>query len=151
MEQQSIDKIVKTLKDHNICTIATVDKEGNPLAHTVTYISEGLHVYFSTNPASRKAVNFRLNSTVAYTIDKYVEDWSETIGLQVTAKVAKVDEASETAGVMRKFMKKFPQVMKFPPEYISTIKLYKLIPLEIIYLDNSQGFGYSEKYIMHNE
>ena len=50
------------LDDANDMTIATVHKDGNPQANTVSYVNDGLNIYFGSAANSQKARNLARDS-----------------------------------------------------------------------------------------
>lgn len=55
MTQELKDKVNKYLPDHNYLNLATVSSQGNPMAHTMAYVSKDLVVYLTTNKLRGKS------------------------------------------------------------------------------------------------
>jgi nitroimidazol reductase NimA-like FMN-containing flavoprotein (pyridoxamine 5'-phosphate oxidase superfamily) len=70
MSDEIKQKIVDYLSSQFHLSLATVTAGGIPLAHTVTYASEGATIYFVSDKTSRKMQNIMKNGKVAYTVDE---------------------------------------------------------------------------------
>ena len=70
------------LESQQTLTLATASAGGVPHAATLLYAGEGLTLYVWTRPDAVTAQHIDQNPTVAFTIDQYTADWSETKGIQ---------------------------------------------------------------------
>jgi len=144
MKAETFKSIENYLESHGLMTLATVTPEGNPLAHSVEYVSIGNTVYFSSHPQMRKMHNIEHNSHVAYTVDEDYQDWTKIRGVQMIGKASFVEDKDELNNVMAKYIEKFPQVKTFPPEFAKALKFVKVEPVEAIWMDNTVEVGYRE-------
>ncbi|MCL3779379.1 pyridoxamine 5'-phosphate oxidase family protein [Prolixibacteraceae bacterium JC049] len=142
--EQTIKNIEAYLQTHGLLTLATVSAEGQPMAHSVEYISEGNTVYFISHEGTRKVANIKENSKVAYTVDEDYQDWSQIQGIQMEGKASFIEEENEKNRIRQKYVERFPQVMNFPPEFAQAMCLIKVEPIHAKYIDNTKGMGHHE-------
>lgn len=141
MKEETIKSIESYLKAHGLMTLATVTADGNPIAHSVEYVSEGNTVYFTTHGGMRKVANIKNNPNVGYTVDEDYPDWTKIQGIQMQGKASLLEDESEIQRIMAIYLEKFPQVKNFPPEFSSQMVLIKVEPVLGRFIDNSKGQG----------
>lgn len=143
MAEELKTKIYEYLADHYYLNLATVSPQGNPMAHTMAYVSEGAVVYLATNKNTRKVQNIMNNPHVAYTVDEDDPDWFDMKALQVEGKASIITDENELREVGEIMVAKFPIAADMPPD--SDIIMIKIKPEIVYYLDYSIEFGYREK------
>lgn len=145
MSQEVKQKIVDYLSSHDHLRLATVTPEGNPLAHTVTYVSEDATVYFISDKSSRKIQNLIKSPRTAYTVDENYKDLQSTQGVQMEGVATIISTKEEMERVMGLLLKKFPQLTALPsnPNMVAV----KVTPKEGYFLDNTVRFGYRDRVI----
>ncbi|MHA1683108.1 MAG: pyridoxamine 5'-phosphate oxidase family protein [Promethearchaeota archaeon] len=81
--------VISYLDSHRILTMATASKEGDPDATALEYANDGVVVYVTCRPGSRKVSNIKENSRVFFEIHDDVEIAKESLkhlqALQVSA------------------------------------------------------------------
>jgi len=145
MAQALREAIVSYLDEHRHCALATVTPEGNAHISTVSYVNQGLEIYFMTDPGSRKAKNIEARPTIAIAVGEDYLDWDEIRGVHLTGAVEWIHNETELKKVQKMFAEKFPQVHKYLNAYgvtIDIIPFLKITPTEIDYLDYSKGFNH---------
>ncbi len=143
MENKEIkEKIADYLTSHNILTLATVTPEGNPLAHTVEYASEGTTVYVATSNSRRKTLNILRNPHVAYTVDEDYKDWLTIQGVQMEGVAAVLSRKEDIERAVAVYLGKFPFVAEFPPN--PDMVFIKIEPVAGFFLDYTKGFTHSD-------
>ena len=85
MNKELRDQIVSIIDDVNDMTIATVREDGFPQATTVSYVNDGLTIYFMTAEDAQKAKNIARNGKVSLTINRDYQNWNEIEGLSMGA------------------------------------------------------------------
>jgi len=125
-------------------TLATVNEEGQPMAHSVEYVSDGTTIYFASHPQLRKMQNIGKNPKVAYTVDEDYQDWSQIQGIQMLGRASYVQDEKELKHVMEMYVQKFPQVSSYPPEFSQQLQLVKVEPVQARFIDNTKGMGHNE-------
>ena len=69
MDNKSRQEIVAILARANDMTIATMRPDGYPQATTVSYVNDGMNIYFGTGVDSQKARNIAGCDKVSLTIN----------------------------------------------------------------------------------
>lgn len=133
-------KAMEYLQANHTLRLATVTSDGQPMAHTVEYVTDGQFLYFSTSIKSRKAMNIASNSKTGGAIDEFMEDWNQIKGLQLEFKTSQVTDQIEIEKVMGLFIAKFPQMKDMPPS--PDMGVYKLEITHGHMLDYTLGFGH---------
>ena len=98
MDPRLKQEIISILDDANDVTIATVREDGYPQATTVSYVNEGLTIYFGCAADSQKAKNIARNSKVSLTVNLPYGSWNEIRGLSLGGRAERVTEARSGKG-----------------------------------------------------
>ncbi len=144
MDKALRDQIISIIDDVQDMTIATVRDDGYPQATTVSYVNDGLTIYFGTDEDSQKARNIARNNKISVTINRDYGDWDEIEGLSMGAVATPVSDPEEIEKVGSLLFKKFPQVAQYVPTGAEGVALFRLEPKVISLLDYSKGFGHTE-------
>ncbi len=143
--------ILEYLETHNVMTIASCAKDV-PWAAAVFYASDGLDLYFFSNPRSRHGVNMAANATVSAAIHEDYSNWREIRGIQLEGRAERLRGLKMKARFWKVYTKFF-FVAKFfrsgplretVQRKLAGIRLYRIAPRAVWYLDNSRGFGHRE-------
>lgn len=145
MDQSVKNQIISIIDDADDLSIATVREDGYPQATTVSFMNDGLTIYFGTSTDSQKAKNIAKSDKVSLTINRPYEDWSEITGLSMGGKACRVTDSEEFESVVQLMFKKFPQI----PDYALTdnsveLAIFRIDPIVISLLDYRQGFGHTD-------
>ncbi len=148
MAQELKQQILNYMESHNTMTLATCG-DGGPWAATVFYASNGLDLYFFSDPKTRHCQNLMANSKVAVTIQEDYADWAKIKGIQLEGEVATVDSIREKAKAMAAYTRKYPSIIKIFTDPAGgvlykaflKVKFYRVQPQRVCYIDNEQGFG----------
>jgi nitroimidazol reductase NimA-like FMN-containing flavoprotein (pyridoxamine 5'-phosphate oxidase superfamily) len=138
-------QIVSIIDDIDDMTIATVREDGFPQATTVSYVNDGLTIYFGTGAHAQKARNLARSDKVSLTINRPYKSWDEIEGVSVGGRAVKVSDQQEQQKVGALMFKKFPQIAKYadsPPD--TELAIYRVDPIVISLLDYRKGFGHTE-------
>jgi len=110
--------------------------------------------YFFSDPASRHIIESLENGQAAAAIFAASSSWQEIRGIQMTGVVKAVSSGLEAIAAIRAYLKKFPFTRDFFDSGDSVnlaaftkrfkVKLYRLNPSLVYYLDNSIRFGFRE-------
>ncbi len=138
---QIIDLLTRT----NDLTIATLRPDGFPHATVVSYVSDGLDIYFGCAKDSQKARNLVRNPRVSVTVYEPASDWNKIEGLSLAALASEVTDPDELARFGQLMVEKFPQVSDFVTGDMEDMKIIKLHPVVISILDYRKGFGHTEQ------
>ena len=140
-QQETISSILARGKD---LTLATVRPDGYPQATTVSYVSDGLSVYFGCGETSQKAANIALNAKVSYTVDLPYEAWDEIRSLSAGGHGVRVTDPAEIAKVTALMVEKFPEFASVAPADLAATWLFRIDAKVFSILDYSKGFGHTE-------
>ena len=140
------------LAAHNVMTIASCD--GNvPWAAAVFYASDEFDLYFFSNPKSRHGGNMTANSIVSAAIHEDYSDWRAIRGIQLEGRAERLRSLKLQARFWEVYLKKFPFVKQFflagsaggmLQKKLAGVRLYRIVPQTLYYIDNSRGFGHRE-------
>ena len=144
MTPAECEKIVSIIDAAADFTIATVRPDGWPQATTVSFVNDGLKLYFGTWIKSQKAQNIAACDKVAVTIDLPYKTWKDIRGLALSGHARKVDKPEELARVSELMFKKFPQLSEFVTADAPEMAIYRVDPEIVSVLDYTKGFGQTE-------
>lgn len=128
-------------------TIATVREDGFPQATTVSYVNDGLTIYFGTGAHAQKAHNIARCDKVSLTINAPYASWDEIEGVSIGGRASKVTDTEEQNRVGQLMFSKFPQIAQYaanPPD--TELVIFRVDPVVISLLDYSKGFGHADLF-----
>lgn len=136
-------KHLEFIKDEKVMTIC-VSENGNPWCAPVYYIFDNRFYFFSSKGSIH--IQHGLNKKVSCSIYSDGDKTSDIKGLQMRGLI-EIPGVIESNNAILKYLKKF---RKFIPEHINSMeslevffksKLYSFVPDEMVFTDNSSGFG----------
>ena len=137
-------EIISILDDANDMTIATVREDGYPQATTVSYVNDGLAIYFGCAESSQKAGNLARNSKVSLTVNLPYTSWNDIRGLSIGGRAERVTDPQEVDQASQLMFERFPQIARYAPAELEDIVLFRVNPEVISVLDYRKGFGHSD-------
>lgn len=137
-------EIVSILDDANDMTIATIRTDGYPQATTVSYVNDGLKIYFGCAAASQKSTNLARNSKVSLTVNLPYTSWNDIRGLSIGGRAERVTNPQEVEQAGQLMFEKFPQIARYAPAELEDIVLFRVTPEVISVLDYRKGFGHTD-------
>jgi nitroimidazol reductase NimA-like FMN-containing flavoprotein (pyridoxamine 5'-phosphate oxidase superfamily) len=141
-------RIVDVLAHCDDITIATIRPDGYPQATTVSYVSDGMNIYFGTNANSQKARNLAACDKVSATVNKPYRTWDEILGVSLGGRARLLTDKAEMARAGVLMLKKFPQIGKYMPEDPGSLALFRIAPTVVSLLDYSKGFGHTDLLVV---
>lgn len=144
MEEEVRTRIESILSRGKDLTIATVREDGYPQATTVSYVNDGMSIYFVCEATAQKARNIARDGRVSLTVDLHYGDWGEIEGLSMAAVAERVSEPEELAKARTLVYRKYPQIADYEPLDVDGLALFRVTPKVVSLLDYSKGFGYTE-------
>ena len=144
MDNATRANILAILEGRSEMTIATVRPDGYPQATTVSFVHDGLTLYFGTAADSQKARNISLCDKVSLTVTLPYDRSEEILGLSMGARAARVTDRDEIAKVGRLMLKRFPQGADFGPDEADSIAIFAVKPVVVSVLDYRNGIGHTE-------
>jgi len=139
------DTVIGFLRGHNTMSLAT-SRDNRPYAAALFYASDGLILYFLSNPRSEHSLNISLNPGVAATINAEYADWKDIRGLRIIGKACMMHEA-EAGPARAAFENKYPflagllESSETQPG-IGDFAFFKITPETIRLIDNRVYFGF---------
>jgi len=137
-------EIISILDDANDMTIATVREDGYPRATTVSYVTDGLMIYFGCAANSQKAKNLARDSKVSLTVNLPYTSWNDIRGLSIGGRAERITNPQEVAQASQLMFEKFPQIARYAPAELEDIVLFRVTPEVISVLDYRKGFGHTD-------
>ena len=137
-------EILSILDDANDMTIATVRKDGYPQATTVSYVNDGLKIYFGCAANSQKAKNLACDSKISLTVNLPYTSWDDIRGLSIGGRAERVTDPQEVGQASQLMFEKFPQIARYAPAELEDIVLFRVTPQVISVLDYRKGFGHTD-------
>lgn len=137
-------QIISIIDNCEDMTVATVRPDGFPQATTVSYMNDGLTIYFMTTTDSQKAHNIKQNSKVSITINRQYKTWDDIEGLSMGAVATLVPDVGEQEKIGNLLLEKFPQAAHYEPDNDIELAFIRVEPKVISLLDYKKGFGHTE-------
>lgn len=127
-------------------TIATVREDGYPQATTVSFVHDGLTIYFVCGCDSQKARNIERSGMVSLTVNLPYETWTEIRGLSLGGHAEFVQDEAEIGRVNEAMLARFPQIgdIEIPEGEMEQMRIVRITPEVISLLDYRVEFGHTE-------
>jgi general stress protein 26 len=138
------EEILSILKGASDMTIATLRPDGYPQVTTVSYVSDGLIIYFGCAAESQKAQNIACNDKVSLTVTLPYFSWEEIRGLSMGGRARPVTDPNEINSVSELMLRKFPQILRYALAGKKGVFLVRITPEVISVLDYRKGFGHTD-------
>jgi nitroimidazol reductase NimA-like FMN-containing flavoprotein (pyridoxamine 5'-phosphate oxidase superfamily) len=126
-------------------TIATNRADGYPQATVVSFVSDGLKIYFGCSKGSQKARNLARDDRVSITVTPSYTSWSDIRGLSIGGRASKVENEIEKMKVGEMMLRRFPQIREVmeigEPDDLA---VFRIDPEVVTLLDYARGFGHIE-------
>jgi uncharacterized protein YhbP (UPF0306 family) len=129
--------VLDYLAEHRKLTLATASSAGVPHAATYMFVNEGQVLYFWARPESSTAKQIAQNPVVSFTVDDYVDDWTQMKGVQGAGECRVLLSSDEIIRVVRAFAEKYPSVQSGGAT--TNISFFKLTPTQLQFIDNTEG------------
>src|ERR1700759_2368542 len=135
-EQELPGPVLEYLSSQNTLTLATASPTGTPHAATFLYVNEGPSLFFWSKASAESSRHIEQNPVVAFTIDEYTDDLSQTRGVQGIGECSVLLSGEQIARVADLFGQKFPSLS---PGATMSISFYRITPTEIQFIDNRRS------------
>src|SRR5437588_1675308 len=135
-DQELPGPVLEYVSAQNTLTLATASPSGTPHAATFLYVNEGPSLYFWSKSSTESARHIEQNPLVAFTIDEYTDDLTQTRGVQGIGECSPLLSGEHIARVADLFGQKFPSLA---PGATMSISFYRITPTEIQFIDNRQN------------
>ena len=144
MKHELQQKMINILARCMDMTIATTRSDGSPQATVVSFVHDGLLLYFGCGAGSQKAVNISRDPRVSVAMTAPYENWLEIKGVVDGGYRHGGRCAFGTHEVGRLMVQRFPQISAIQPSEAAPVKLFRVRPTIISVLDYSLGFGHTD-------
>ena len=141
-------------------TLATTNADNSPHACDVFYAhSDNFSLYFLSDPKTLHIQNLTREPHVSATIHGQSKGWQEIRGMQIVGEARRVDDLTERARGYKLYIAKYAFVVQWLPtvaalgqlhKQLGVVELYKLTPSWIRWIDNTQGFGHKQEFVIGN-
>ncbi len=145
MNKAQREFIRSVIDDASDMTIATIRDDGFPQATTVSFVNDGMTLFFGTSADSQKARNIDKNNKVSLTIDCDYDEWDAIRSLSMGGLATRVTDEEEFQKVGDLLLKKFPQAANYEPDNAFELAFYRIDPTVVSLIDYSQEFGHTEE------
>ena len=135
-EQEIPGEVLDYVSAQNTLTLATASPSGTPHAATFLYVNEGPSLYFWSKASTESSRHIEQNPLVAFTIDEYTDDLTQTRGVQGVGECSPLLSGEQIARVADLFGQKFPSLS---PGATMSISFYRITPTEIQFIDNRRS------------
>ena len=121
--QQKIQDILDQCVDMTVATLRP--DSAAPQATVVSFVYDGLIIYFVCGASSQKVVNIAHDPRVAVTVTPPYGDWNEIEGLSFFGTAEVVTDAKELFKIGGLVQRRFPQIDQFGPVAADEIKFIR--------------------------
>lgn len=128
--------VLEYLRGQNTLTLATATAEGVPHAATLTYVNDGLSLYCWMRPEALTLRHIDENPAVAFAIDRYTADWSQTQGVQGSGQARMVLDPVEIGHIVAQFERKYPGLSG---SRASNLVFFRVTPAQVRFIDNRRA------------
>jgi general stress protein 26 len=144
MDAELEKQIISILEGAQDMTVATVREDGYPQATTVSFVNDGLLVYFGCTKDSQKARNIARNDKVSLAANLLYSSWDKIRGVSIGGTAARVSDPNEIERMGKLMVAKFPQILRYVSSGLEGVAIFRITPKVISVLDYSKGFGHTE-------
>jgi len=144
-QREQIEAILNAGED---ISIATNRADGYPQATVVSYVNDGLAIYFGAWSKSQKAQNMLRDNRVSLTITLPYAAWNEIKGLSLGGRATQVTDPAELQKTFALMVKKFPQVQQFVQGGDVEMAMFRVDPEVVSILDYAKSFGHTELVVI---
>lgn len=143
MTHDELNLAVDILEQALDISVATNRADGWPQATIVSYVHDGLVIYFGTWARSQKAANVARDPRVSVTACAPYKSWSQIRALSIAGEAAVVTDAAELARVGQMMMRRFgEELSRQVGVNLSETCFVRITPKFVSILDYSKGFGH---------
>lgn len=122
--------------------LATLREDGFPQNTTVSFVHDGLNIYFGTGQEAQKARNMARDPRVSLTLTAPYDGWDDIRGLSMAGHAEAMITEAEIAFIGELMLKKFPQIGEMDLMEGVTPAFFRVTPTVLSVLDYSKGFGH---------
>jgi hypothetical protein len=153
MDRRELEEtIADYLTHHYGGTLSTVREDGTPQASGISYVSDGLLLYFGMDPHSQKKENVDRNPNIGMAIFKDYYNLEKIKAVHLAGRCEVTNDQEEITRIGILFTQKFPALGEFTgmaewAERVGPIPFYKITPKLFAYMDY-QKFGFNQYEVL---
>jgi PPOX class probable F420-dependent enzyme len=125
----------KLLREERVARLATHGDQGRIHLVPVCYAYDGKDIFIGTSLDSKKVKNVRRNSSVAFVVDFYVEDWSKLKGVMIQGRAEVIERGKEFEEAKKLLYEKYPQYEATAPIEEGESAIIKIKPEKVVSWD----------------
>jgi len=125
----------KLLREERVARLATHGDQGRIHLVPVCYAYDGKDIFVGTSLDSKKVKNVRRNSSVAFVVDFYVEDWSKLKGVMIQGRAEVIERGKEFEEAKKLLYEKYPQYEATAPIEEGESAIIKIKPEKVVSWD----------------
>jgi nitroimidazol reductase NimA-like FMN-containing flavoprotein (pyridoxamine 5'-phosphate oxidase superfamily) len=138
------EKILGVLDRSPDMTVCTVRPDGAPQATVVSFVHDGLNLYFGTGARSQKSENIAHDPRVSITVTAPYADWLQIEGISLFGIASEIEDVAGKVHVAELMMRRFPKIGAIQVIDPYDMKLFRVRPTVVSVLDYTKGFGHSD-------
>ena len=138
------DKILTILAHHGVMSLATNRPDGWPQATTVSYINQGLTLYFLISRTSQKFANISADDRVSISIASGSPEPARFEGLSMSARAAEAREEPWRSDILAQMRARHPGYFETRALDMGRSALIRALPQVISIVDFAKGLGHTD-------
>jgi uncharacterized protein YhbP (UPF0306 family) len=148
MSEDTAARITAFLDAHHVMSLATCGPLG-PHAANLFYARDGFSLLWVSDPEARHSVALETNPQVSATVAPDYRDFNEIRGVQISADAHRIADAAEQRRARGLLEARYPFLQRLSDqpalkEAYETAEIYRLVPREMVIIDNTRGFGHKD-------
>ena len=125
-------------------TLATNRPDGWPQATSVSYVHQGLFIYFLISRSSQKFANLAADDRVSMCIASGSPAPSQFEGLSMSARAVEPRDEPYRSGILQQMRTRHPGYFDTDASDMTRSAIFRALPEVITIVDFSKGLGHSE-------
>lgn len=152
MSDELYDRVAAFLDLHYVMSLATHGSDG-PHAASLFYVRDGLGLVWVSDAESRHSREIAAAPAAAATIAADTAEFATVRGVQMHGRAHRVDDPAEEPRLRAALAARYPFLQRLAdaPEALRAafgrVGVYRLVPDEVVLIDNSRGFGHKETLV----
>ncbi|MGI9309371.1 MAG: pyridoxamine 5'-phosphate oxidase family protein [Gammaproteobacteria bacterium] len=150
--EQLENRIHELLTSVNTCTLATISKEGLPVASPIEYATDKFDMYMLPDAGSPKLKAMERDSHVSLAVHKNHNSWAHARGLQyfANAEIFAPETPGWHAGMEICHWRVWAEEMEWSLDKPPPLPIVKVVPYRILYTETwlwNEGFAAKQTWL----
>ncbi len=151
-KEQLEDYIEELLGSTNMCTLATVDKSGQPIASPIEYWADGLNVYMLPDPGTPKLKAMQRDPRVCVAVHGPYHGWHSAKGAQLFGEAEVIEPHAEGWDHGMKIFRWYEWMKDLAMDTSQPFErqVVKIVPHKILFTDTwlwKRGFHAKQRWL----